>query len=348
MKLKISNSILYSSIGLLAVILTGSIFVYVLKWAVAPRQSTLLPTNKNIEHASIIMSPLDGLPASSSMAQVIGVMIDNHPDARPQSGVSQAKIVYETMVEGGITRYFALYDAAQEVAQIGPVRSARLYFLDWIQEYGDGLYVHSGGSPQALASIKPRHVFDANEFFWGRYFWRDNRNFAPHNLYTSTEKLRAMIEYRGVSTTLFTQENAWKYGADTTVASSSAGVVIDFNSAYQVQWNYDSDMSLYQRVRNGRNEKDADDKLVQARNVVVQITAVADIAHDDKGRQEIVTVGSGEALVFKNGLVIRGTWKKKTIADRTRFFDDAGKEIIFTPGNTWVEVVPKEASINIK
>jgi hypothetical protein len=346
MKLNFSKSMVYGVLGL--VIVTGSIFAYTLRRVVSTGQPVSSGSFKKILHTPIIISPLDGLPASSSAAQVIGVMIDNHPDARPQSGVAQAKIVYETMVEGGITRYFALYDVAQQVDQIGPVRSARLYFLDWIQEYGDGLYVHSGGSPQALAAIKLRHVFDANEFFWGRYFWRDDRNFAPHNLYTSTEKLRAMIEYRGVSTTLFTQEDAWKYGTDITVASSSAGVSIDFNSAYQVQWRYDPDLSLYQRVRNGRTEKDSDGKLVQAHNVIVQIADVDDIANDDKGRQEIATVGSGEAWVFKKGIVIHGTWKKKTTAGRTRFFDDVGKEIMLTPGNTWVEVAPKEAVVNFK
>jgi hypothetical protein len=297
-------------------------------------------------------NPLSGEPVSSTAetaVQVVGVMIDNHVDAWPQSGVAEAKIVYEAVVEGGITRYFALYDSTQNVAEVGPVRSARVYFLDWIQEYGDGLYVHSGGSPQALAAIKPRGVFDANEFFWGRYFWRASHHYAPHNLYISGAKWQAMLAQRQASTTLFTSDKAWKYttGVGTT-APTNYNLAVTFSAGYEVEWQYNSSSLQYQRSINNKKEKDRDGSEIWARNLVVQVTDVADIANDDKGRQEVKTIGSGKAIVLKKGAVIYGTWSKKSITDRTRFYDNNGQEIVFTPGTTWVEVVDATMKVEVK
>lgn len=295
-------------------------------------------------------NPLDGEAVNSreeSEVRVVGIMIDNHVDAWPQSGVSRAKIVYEAMVEGGITRYFAIFDSTQEVTEVGPVRSARLYFLDWIQEYGDGLYVHSGGSPQALAAIKPRKIFDANEFFWGQYFWRGQHHFAPHNLFISSKNWQAMLSKRSNSSSLFTADMAWKFDQDVggSMASSSELSII-FSVGYEVAWKYDSGKKQYQRSINSKNERDRDGSEVWARNIIVQVTSVEDIANDDKGRQEIKTVGSGEATILRKGEVVHGTWEKKSLSGRTRFYDANGQEIVLTPGNTWIEVVDKNMKVS--
>ncbi|MBI5221693.1 MAG: DUF3048 domain-containing protein [Candidatus Magasanikbacteria bacterium] len=140
-------------------------------------------------------SSLDGTTVSSSEMInpfVVGIMIDNHPDARPQSGLVAAKIVYEAPAEGGITRYFAIFDSIQSVEKVGPVRSARPYFVDWLEEYS-GLYMHCGGAPEALAKIKSEKVFDADEFFNGPYYWRDESRIAPHNLFTKSEQIKKII-----------------------------------------------------------------------------------------------------------------------------------------------------------
>ncbi|OGH92980.1 MAG: hypothetical protein A2534_03440 [Candidatus Magasanikbacteria bacterium RIFOXYD2_FULL_39_9] len=296
-------------------------------------------------------NPLDGEVVESregTEVQVVGIMIDNHPDAWPQSGVSAAKIVYEVLVEGGLTRYFAIYDSKQVVPEVGPVRSARTYFLDWIQEYGNGLYVHSGGSPAALAAIKPRKVFDANEFFWGEYFWRATDHFAPHNLYISSENWQKMLEVRGNTTSIFASDKAWKYSQSVGVTlASSSQLKINFNLYYKVAWNYDKDKLQYLRSINRDVEKDKDGSEIWARNIVVQFTDVADITNDDKGRQEIKTTGSGDAIILKKGSVVYGTWKKNNIKDRTRFYDSNNQEVLFVPGNTWIEVLPKGLDVEI-
>ncbi|MBP6859362.1 MAG: DUF3048 domain-containing protein [Candidatus Magasanikbacteria bacterium] len=313
---------------------------------VFPFQEGVLHSAKKIE----FQNPLDGAAVNSqeeTSVRAVGIMIDNHVDAWPQSGVSRAKIVYEAMVEGGITRYFAIFDSAQEVAEVGPVRSARLYFLDWIQEYGDGLYVHSGGSPQALAAIKPRKIFDANEFFWGQYFWRGTHHFAPHNLFISSKNWQAMLDRRANSSSLFTADMAWKFDQDvgSSVASSSE-LQITFSVGYTIAWKYDSATMQYQRSINSKNERDRDGSEVWARNIIVQVTSVEDIANDDKGRQEIKTVGSGEATILRKGEVVHGTWEKKSLSGRTRFYDANGQEIVLTPGNTWIEVVDKNMKVS--
>ncbi len=296
-------------------------------------------------------SSLDGQPVKTkeeTSSAVVGVMIDNHADAYPQAGISKAKIVYEAMVEGGITRYFAIFDSRQKVNEVGPVRSARLYFLDWIQEYGDGLYVHSGGSPQALAAIGPRGIFDGNEFFRGQYFWRSPDYFAPHNLFISGDNWRKMIVAYGDTDNLFTPDKAWKYS---TVVGKTIGktsvITILFSPGYEVVWAYDSKNLNYLRSINGRVHVDKDNSEVRARNLIIQFTSVGTISNDDKGRQEIKTVGSGKAIMLKKGSVTYGTWKKNSLTDRTRFYDSKGKEFVFVPGNTWVEVVPSETKVSI-
>jgi hypothetical protein len=273
-------------------------------------------------------------------------MIDNHPDSRPESAVSKAKIVYEAPVEGGLTRYLAIFDSKQVVAEVGPVRSARAYFLDWLQEYGRGLYMHSGGSPEALSAIKTKKIFDANEFFWGEYYWRNSDRQAPHNLYTSSDNWQKIVGQYGNTSTLFTADKAWKYTRIIgKTIGASGGIKIPFSDDYMVAWIYDAKALNYTRTLNGIKETDKDGAEVRARNILVQITAVKEIANDDKGRVEVVTVGSGDAIILKKGSVTYGTWKKKSLSDRTRFYDKNKKEVMLAPGNTWVEVVPKEANV---
>lgn len=316
-----------------------------------PSQELLQATSRNDFMISAVkyINPLDGKAVgkkADSVLQVVGVMVDNHPDARPESGVSKAKIVYEVPVEGGLTRYLAIFDSKQSVPEVGPVRSARAYFIDWLQEYGRGLYMHSGGSPEALNLIKSRNIFDANEFFWGQYYWRDEARFAPHNLYTNSENWGKIISQYKNTGSLFTTDKAWLYSklVGQTIGKKG-GLKIPFSDYYTVAWTYDAKALNYSRSLNGVKEVDKDGTEVRARNILVQITGVADIANDDKGRQAIVTVGSGDAVILKKGAVIYGTWKKSSLTGRTRFYDKNKKEVVLVPGNTWVEVVPKDVNI---
>jgi hypothetical protein len=330
---------------LISIVAIGCLFFYYY-----PSRESLQAISSNDFSISAVkyINGLDGKAVTKkadSVLQVVGVMIDNHPDARPESGVSKAKIVYEAPVEGGMTRYLAIFDSKQVVAEVGPVRSARAYFLDWLQEYGNGLYMHSGGSPEALGLIKTRKIFDANEFFRGEYFWRDSVRVAPHNLYTNSENWGKIISQYGKNS-LFTADKAWQYSklVGQTIGKKG-GLKIPFSDDYAVTWTYDVKALNYSRSLNGVKEVDKDGSEVRARNILVQITSVQDVANDDKGRQAITTVGSGDAIILKKGGVTYGTWKKSSLTGRTRFYDKNKKEVVLIPGNTWVEVVPKDVNV---
>ncbi len=297
-------------------------------------------------------SLLDGTPVKDEAAerrQVVGVMIDNHPEARPESGLAAAKIVYEAPVEGGLTRYLAIFDSTEAVPEVGPVRSARPYYLDWLREYGSGLYMHSGGSPDALTIIKQLKIFDVNEFYWEKYFWRSADREPPHNLYTKNDLWKqAIAEYQAGGGVLPTP-NGWVYAKDVGGFSGEISlnkeVTIHYNPDYLVTWKYDPSQFSYVRYINDKKYIDKNGAEVRAYNVLIQYTAVKTI--DEEGRREITTIGQGEAKIMKKGRLTTGAWQKKSAADRTRFYASNGNENVFVPGATWVEVVPKDVEIEV-
>ena len=288
-------------------------------------------------------SNLDGTAVSSTentSPMVVGVMIDNHPDARPENGLAAAKIVYEAPAEGGITRYFAIFDASQTIEKVGPVRSARPYFIDWLEEY-TGLYMHCGGSPDGLAKIENDKIFDLNEMFNGRYFWRDEMRMAPHNLYTSSELWNKFLTAHSDKNKPFS--NAWKFG-DLNVTSTELvkSISIPFTSDYVVGFSFDGGFQQYTRKINNELQLENGVPLV-ADSVVVQYVKTQIV--DDYGRKDITTDGTGDMRLLRDGIMIRGSWKKEN--NRTRWYDQNGVEINLKPGKTWVEIVPNDISLKI-
>ncbi len=295
---------------------------------------------------NVFFSQLDGLSVTSSnliVPPVVTVMVDNHPDARPQFGLSSATIVYEAPVEGDFTRLMAVFPRDQVVVKVGPVRSARSYYLDWQSEYGVPLYLHCGGSPEALSRIKIENIFAANEFYWGRYYWRDNNFTAPHNLFTNSEnwqKLWADYDKLGERSWL-----GWSFGNEVSTSTSASSFVVDYGAGYKVEWRFDAALSKYLRYLRNVNQLDANGDYILLDNIIVQYVNTKII--DDLGRKEIQAVGSGSVRVFRDGRVVPGTWKKNSVNERTRFFSETGEEIKLKPGKTWLQIVPNEGSINI-
>lgn len=288
-------------------------------------------------------SALDGLPVSITEMinpSVVGIMVDNHPDARPQSGLTEAKIVYEAPAEGGITRYFAVFDASQSVEKIGPVRSARPYFVDWLEEY-TGLYMHCGGAPEALAQIKTDKVFDADEFSNGPYYWRDEDRIAPHNLFTNSEHWNKLLTKKSDQKQVFS--NGWRFG-DLNVSSTEMvkNISVNFVSDYVVGFDFDPNLKSYLRTINGQQQLENGQSLL-AQNVIVQYVKTRIV--DGYGRKDITTSGSGDLRVLRDGVMIRGQWKKEN--NRTRWYDQNNNEINLKPGKIWIEVVPNDTSLKI-
>ncbi len=269
---------------------------------------------------------------------ILAVQVENMVDARPLSGISKARLVYEAISEAGITRLLALYLQNQEVAEIGPVRSARPYYIDWASEYG-AMYAHSGGSPEALRIIPSYDILDLNEFSNGKYFWRSKSRYAPHNLYTSTEFLDEAFAAKNGKVKNF---EPWQFKDEVEYdgrPSEERRIIIHFSTkTYEVGWQYNRETNDYLRYQAGIIQQDRDGSEVRAKNIVVQFVKMTIL--DDVGRKRIETIGSGEAIIFQDGIKLEGEWRKNKKGERTKFYDSIGAEIKFNHGVTWVEVVP--------
>jgi hypothetical protein len=284
-----------------------------------------------------LAAPLEHLP------QVFAVMVENSYEAWPLSGLDQAFLVIEAPVEGNIPRFVTFFEEGEDVKKIGPVRSARPYYLDWADEFA-ALYAHVGGSPEALDLISTNKTTkDLNEFSQGEYFWRDNvARFAPHNAYTSTDLLTDALTEVGRSTREYT---SWLF-AEATPSGEEISPTIDWESGstYDVTWRYDKATNTYQRLQGTSPVKTSAGTSILANNVVVLETDITVV--DALGRRHARTTGEGKAMLYNNGTKVVATWKKPTRTDRLRFYDATGNEVTFVPGKTWIEVIPDITNVS--
>ena len=296
-------------------------------------------------------SRLDGKAVNIENEQypnVVAIMIDNHIDARPQFGLDQAKIIYEAPVEGNITRLMAIFAQAQQVEQVGPVRSARTYFIDWLDEYQNTMYMHSGGSPEALKFLKSNKFlfYNVDEFSYENYYWRDSSHNAPHNLFSSSKKWQAM--YLAITEKEEIKKyDSWKFSEKiiTTSTQDVSSISIPFNKEYIVKWKYNSSSKLYQRYINEKEHKVNNNKQLTSRNILIQFVNTKII--DNEGRRSMQTTGSGEARILRDGKLIWGKWIKSDREAQTKFYDNNDYEVSLSSGNTWVEVVPSLTALTV-
>ncbi|PIR66269.1 MAG: hypothetical protein COU51_04920 [Parcubacteria group bacterium CG10_big_fil_rev_8_21_14_0_10_36_14] len=287
---------------------------------------------------------LDGvcLADEESEKYPITVMIDNKYEARPWSGLSFAGLVYEAPVEGGITRFLAVFSTDREIDKIGPVRSVRPYFIDWAMEFGAMLF-HVGGSPEALGIISGDtdiKELDLDQYFGGLYYWRSQDRIAPHNVYTSSERLdKARLAKISDPIVDF---DAWQFKED--AYESERGddgkiIAVEFSNytAYDAKWRYDKNKNIYIREGDELALKEDTGALIIAKNIAVLETNILII--DSMSRRKITTIGKGDALIFQDGKKVEAVWEKDDMWSRLRFFDKNGDEIKFNRGTTWVEIV---------
>lgn len=310
-------------------------------------------TNKNTvqntnNRGTQVRRAIDGVwdvPANERR-QPVGVMIENLATIRPQAGLDKANIVYEALAEGGITRFLALYTLTESIDDIGPVRSARPYFVDWNQEHG-ALYAHAGGSPQALSDIVSKGVYDLNQFSHPENYIRKKMDRAiEHTLFTSSKLLiYAMRDKEATAASNFTP---WKFKEDSTLNErplESTPIVINFSSAsYQVTYKYNRTTNTYDRFYGDEPHgvMGESDLQLSPKNVVV---AYMETSQADESRLAIETDGSGKALLFRDGQVITGRWSKSGSEQRTEFTDANGAALTFNAGQTWIEVVPTDRQV---
>lgn len=282
-------------------------------------------------------------------------VIENHYDSRPLSGIANSHMVFEFLVEGGITRLLALYTSDQDIKKIGPIRSARPYFLEIAKPY-NALFAHVGGSPQALEMIQTQNINDFNEYARGNYFWRDKTRFAPHNVYTSIELLSKGCEifcpkeYDDLPSTLLTYSDKILDENDNNSGDSmyATEVFIPYStSVYNVKWVYDQENGNYDRYQLGKKDRDSSQNEIKVENIIV-LKADTDVI-DSVGRLNIDLNGTGSALYFIDGFVYTGFWKKESLAEPITFFDkDMNEFDTFKTGKTWINVVDAQNTIEYK
>jgi hypothetical protein len=271
------------------------------------------------------------------------VMVENSSEARPQSGLSQADIIYETSAEAGIPRFIALFQK-NPPSTIGPIRSVRPYFISIAREYGLP-FAHCGGSAEALNTIANTPTLKSiNEITNGTYFWRDNSKVAPHNLYTSSENIKKYITDKSleINKSPFLTFDSTFYDNEDFAASNNLRIVI--NTHYNTSYIYNE--GLYKKSMDGKESIDTyNNTPLTFSNIVVQkasITQNADNVHID-----IDLLGTGEGYVLSKGKVININWSKSSNDSRTILYDKAGNEIPLSPGKTIWHILDTSTEIKL-
>ena len=293
---------------------------------------------------------------TNSKSRPFAVMINNHPTARLyHSGLQDAYIIYEIIVEGGMTRYLALFKD-QTTPTIGSVRSARHYFLDYALE-NDAYYIHWGWSPQAQDDIKKYSVNNINGLYYeGTYFYRDkDLNVSlEHTGYTSIDLLNKAVDklkYRKETNKKF----LFNYSIEPADLSKidnnlkADDVSIRYSNSIIDNYKYDSENQYYLRYVNGKAHTDyRSGKQYTFKNIITYKVANSSIPGDEKGRQTINNIGSGTGYYISNGYAVPIKWTKSSREEQTRYTYFNGKEIDVNDGNTFINIVPTYGQIDIK
>ena len=290
-----------------------------------------------------------------STSRPIAVMINNNPYARPyHSGLQDAYLVYEIIVEGGITRYMAVFKD-QDTAKIGSVRSSRHYFLDYALE-NDAVYVHWGWSPQAEQQIKQYKVNNLDGIAYeGSYFFRDNslKVAYEHRGFTSMELIKKGIAKKGYNDQS-TKETLLNYSIDEVDLSKLEGavpadeVIIPYSGTITTSYKYDSANKVYLRYVNNKVHADYVTKeQFTAKNIITYKVKNWTMNTNDKGRQDIDNLGTGTGYYISDGYAVPIKWEKKYKTSQTKYMLMDGTEIKVNDGNTYIQIQPESKKLTI-
>jgi hypothetical protein len=288
--------------------------------------------------------PLTGLEADDESLldrRVLAVKIENSPEARPQIGLAEADVIYEQEAEGGISRFIVLYHC-QDADRIGPIRSARPVDSEVLQQYGDPLFVHAGSAGATVRALEQADIEQINCNFEEETCPRDESRVAPHDVFTSTEALRDFGGANGAS-----PEDVFAFDEEVPEdARRGRQVNLNFSPVANVFWKYRNNQDLYLRFHDDELHRLEDGSPVTAANVVVMLVDRESTNQVDAAGNPVPTfdmVGRGDLLVFRNGRVIEGEWRRESPEDVTELLDRRGNEIALAPGQTWVELFPTDA-----
>ena len=290
-------------------------------------------------------SPLTGLAVSPEAAKrpVLGMMISNSTEARPQSGLHKAGVVFEAIAEGGITRYLALFqDELPEL--LGPVRSVRPYYVDWVTAF-DSYFGHVGGSVQGRKDAAKLGNKDVDQFVNSQYYYRSTDRVAPHNVYTTDKLLNKMFKNRGDDPSEFTGFE--RKGEEPLEEPTARQIKINVSSdSYNVGYTYNKQTNSYRRQLGGSAHRDRETKeQISPKNVIAIKVPLRGIANN---RLEMDTIGSGTAWIFRDGGVVKGKWTKEADDEQIFFTDSDGNTVALNAGSTWITVIPPSQSVTYK
>lgn len=298
----------------------------------------------------------------TSNQRPIAVMLDNNIGNIPHAGLMNSYLNYEIIVEGGLTRIMALYKDSN-VQLIGPIRSARHYFLDYALE-SDAIYIHYGWSPQAEKDIQKLGVDNINGMTDKTPFNRDTKLQSPHNVFSIKKNIDSYLSTKGYSLT----SNNWqllKYSADpiylngTSSEITSAGttsnadaqaankISIIYSNTENRTYSYDSGSEYYLRSTNGAAHMDRmSNEQLHYKNIIIE--KVENKTIDNEGRQELTTCGTGSGFYITNGYARPITWSKASRNGKTRYTYSDGTEVVVNDGNTFIQIVPTTSNITIQ
>ena len=281
----------------------------------------------------------------------IAVMIDNHNLAWPQAGLNKAYLVYEIIVEGGETRLMALFKGV-DVDKIGPVRSSRHYFLDYAME-NDAIYAHFGWSPFAQSDIAKYSINNINGITESETtFWRVKDKSAPHNAVTSTQALLKVAKAKGYKTTS-TKESVLNYVTDEVElkdGQSATSITIPHSSLQKVRYEYDEQNKVYKRYARNKAQTDWDTgNSITTKNIIITFCDNYTLQDsENKGRQGLKNIGTFDGYYITNGKAIKIKCIKESRSEQTRYEDLEGNEIKVNDGNTWINICPINANVQIQ
>ena len=295
-------------------------------------------------------SPLTGREVSDQAATkrlVLAVMIENSPEARPQSSLKEAGVVFEAVAEGGITRFIALYQDT-EPSLIGPVRSLRPYYLEWAAAFSPAV-VHAGGSPQALTMVRSgNYGISLDQSANGSSFWRTKDRRSPHNVYTDYSHLSDLAASKGKTYSEFaglTRRPA-NTEPENDRESATAITIAVSTGQFAVSYAYDPASKTYARHQGNVAHQDREKGQI-APDVVIALR-VNQTLQSDHIHNTIATVGSGECFVFQDGTVIKGSWHKDSPTSQIKFLDESSQEIKLARGQTWITAIQNGRAITWK
>jgi len=303
--------------------------------------------SKIINPNILVPSTLSGqlVPPKDNQRPITAVMIENTPYARPQSGLSQASVVFEALTEGGITRFMALYQPNLPT-YLGPVRSLRPYFLDWAMGFNAPI-AHVGGSPQALSEVNSLQARNLDYLLYPSYYQRISSRPAPHNVYTSLNNLLSLEASKGYNSSDF---KGWpRQPAKPSQQPSVTSINFDMSySTYNVSYQYDQQTNSYNRSEGGAPQIGANTNKQISPQVVIGLVvpwSQGSLDTSDAYYSVYQNIGSGEAYVFQDGQLTIGKWYKPSIKAPLSFTTNSGQPLKLIPGQTWITVIGSKADL---